>query len=252
MKERETREKSPMELWAEKEIEIAIEREKADDEADEPSYMSSEYGVMCYKSALKAYKSLCEDGHSGMSIGFTRQILNRLLDHKVLTPIVDTDDIWKKSFTQNGATSYQCERMTSVFKNVEPDGTVTYDDVSRVVCHDIQMSHVPYHSGLADRVINELFPIKMPYIPEDGEYKVFCNQCLANPENGGDFDTIWIMHAITPSGEQVMINRYFKEDDDTKPFVEIDVNEFLKRLGKAMRRGKENRGQNEIHSETKQ
>lgn len=35
-----------------------------------------------------------EDGHSGMSIGITKNILNRLIAGKPLTPIVDTEDIW--------------------------------------------------------------------------------------------------------------------------------------------------------------
>ena len=28
-----------------------------------------DYGCACYESALKAFESLCEDGHSGYSIG---------------------------------------------------------------------------------------------------------------------------------------------------------------------------------------
>ena len=39
-----------------------------------------DYGCACYDSAFKAFQSLCEDGHSGMSIGFTKNILNRLID----------------------------------------------------------------------------------------------------------------------------------------------------------------------------
>lgn len=77
--------------WAKKEVEIACKRENPDKKEEE-----FDYGCACYESALKAFESLCEDGHSGMSIGFTKNILNWLIDGKPLTPIEDTDYIWKE------------------------------------------------------------------------------------------------------------------------------------------------------------
>lgn len=56
------------------------------------------YGAMCYASALRAFESLVKDGRSGMSIGFTKQILNRLIDGEPLTPIEDTEDTWTNRF----------------------------------------------------------------------------------------------------------------------------------------------------------
>lgn len=57
--------------WAKREVEIACKRENPDKKEGE-----FDYGCACYESALKAFESLCEDGHSGMSIGFTKNILN--------------------------------------------------------------------------------------------------------------------------------------------------------------------------------
>ena len=58
---------------------MACEREKSGDDGDG----FSEYGCACYRSALKAFNSLMEDEHSGMSIiGITRNILNRLIAGK--------------------------------------------------------------------------------------------------------------------------------------------------------------------------
>ena len=63
------RKKTSMDLWAENEVELACEREKSGDDGDG----FSEYGCACYRSALKAFNSLMEDEHSGMSIiGITR------------------------------------------------------------------------------------------------------------------------------------------------------------------------------------
>ena len=78
-----------MKDWAEREVEIACRREN-------PDRGEFDYGCACYESALKAYKSLVEDGHSGFSIVLTKHILNRLIDCKPLTPIEDTDDIWNE------------------------------------------------------------------------------------------------------------------------------------------------------------
>lgn len=68
--------------WAKREVEIACKRENPDRKEGE-----FDYGYACYESALKAFYCLMEDWHSGMSIGITKNILNRLIDGKCLTPI---------------------------------------------------------------------------------------------------------------------------------------------------------------------
>ena len=60
--------------WAEQECRLACKRENPDFDFDGNDF---DYGCSCYKSALKAYKSLVEDEHSGMSFSFTRDILER-------------------------------------------------------------------------------------------------------------------------------------------------------------------------------
>ena len=51
--------------WAKKEVKLF--KEKQDD-----------YGKLCADSALKAFLSLVEDNHSGLSIKITQNLLNRL------------------------------------------------------------------------------------------------------------------------------------------------------------------------------
>ena len=74
--------------WAEREIEIACKKENPNWDGK-----SFDYGCACYQSALKAYKSLCEDEHSGFSFGLTKNILIRLMDGLPLMPITDEDFI---------------------------------------------------------------------------------------------------------------------------------------------------------------
>lgn len=214
-----------MKDWAEREVEIACRRENPDREEGE-----FDYGCACYESALKAYKSLVEDEHSGFSIRLTQHILNRLIDCKPLTPIEDTDDIWNECglYGDDGAKHYQCSRMGSLFKDVYPDGTVKYSDTDRVVMVEMT-TDTTWHNGLINQIVEELFPLTMPYMPTDNPYRVYCEECLSDPKNG-DYDTIAVHYILKPDGERVDVNRYFKEGNSVYAcWDEIDRAEYEKR-----------------------
>lgn len=212
-----------MKTWAEKEIEIACARERAAGENE----VDWDYGCACYESALKAFKSLMEDGHSGYSIGVTKNILIRLIEGKPLTPIEDTPDVWNICTRKdNGEIEYQCSRMSSLFKTVHKDGSVTYSDVNRVSVSYAANPDIWWCSGQARAIINEMFPITMPYWPREKGYRMYAEDFLVDPANG-DFDTVGYFYAIDPDGKRIEINRYFAEKNGE--FVEIDVTEYLER-----------------------
>lgn len=205
-----------MKEWAKREIEIAIgrERESSEDEWD--------YGAACYESAHKAFESLLEDGHSGMSIGFTRAILNRLIDGRPLTPIVDTPDVWSDiTCCHDEYTSHQCRRMSSLFKYVYKDGRVEYHDNDQYRCKDVDGGGT-YTGGPARRVVHEMFPVTMPYYPGK-PITVYTRDFLTDKKNG-DFDTVGVLYAISGDGTRTDINRFFKEGADG--FVEIEESEY--------------------------
>ena len=208
--------------WAKREIELARAKEKEELEDGE-----FDYGGGCYDSALKAFKSLTEDGHSGYSIGLTKYILDRLIDGQPLTPIEDTDDNWNDISgyrPEEGCTEYQCKRMGSLFKYVYNDGRVTYRDINLFYCVDINNGST-YHSGLVQKIIDDMFPITMPYMPGN-PLRVYCLDFLTDLKNG-DFDTVGVFYVMTPSGERIDINRFFKEGEDNESgWVEIDKTEY--------------------------
>lgn len=218
-----------MREWAKREVEIACKRERGDDSNDD----EWDYGCACYESALKAYESLLEDGHSGMSIGITKQILNRLIDGKPLTPIEDHDDIWNDvSYDITLKKSYQCKRMSSLFKDVYPDGTVKYHDVNRFVCVDVHDKTNHYNSGLVKRIMHELLPITMPYYPGP-TIEVICEEFLTDERNG-DYDTVGVLYYILPDGTSEPIDRYFKEGTDD--WEEISLEEYINRKSRKIER----------------
>ena len=221
------REKSSMEKWAEEEIRLACEKE-------------GEYGRACYKSAMKAYKSLLNDDHSGFSIHLTKNILNRLINVQPLTPIEDVPEVWNDispwKSDEGMVEKYQCRRMSSLFKEVYDDGAVVYDDIDRVSCIDINNPSVSWHNGLGNKIVNELFPIEMPYYPSTSPYKLYMEDFLVDPNNG-DFDTKGFFYLIKPDGERVEINKFYKEQDEG--WAEIGIEEYNDRKMRCFEEGKE-------------
>lgn len=214
--------------WTRNEIEIACKKEN-------PNYEegSFDYGCGCYKSALKAYESLCDDEHSGMSFNFAKNILIRLMDGNPLTPITDEDFLETESYEaeeylkERGLKSnIQCPRMSSLFRKETLDGKISYSDISR--CYGIENNDegYAYSSGGITQIINELFPITMPYTPTHNKYKVYTETFLVDKENG-DFDTRGFIYTITPDGKKIDINIFEKEADNG--WIRISKEEYEER-----------------------
>ena len=213
--------------WAEQECRLACKKENPNFDFDSDDFDS---GCSCYKSALKAYKSLVEDEHSGMSFSFTRDILERLMRHEPLTPI--TDDDFKggsliysdEDLASMGLKSkIQCPRMSSLFRKETVDGKVTYCDVNRAYSINVENPSDTFYCGRETNIVDEMFPIKMPYLPEKEEYKAYIQTFLADKKNG-DFDTQGILYLITPEGKRIDINRYYTEK--AGKMVEISKDEY--------------------------
>lgn len=204
--------------WAELEIERACNREK---EMCEHDYT---YVCGCYESALKAYKSLEEDGHSGLSISFTKMILDRLIEHLPITPLEDLEEDWELVDEYNDEKSYQHKRYSGLFKTINKDNKIRYNDVNKSYAVDVDNPHASYYNGLINSIITEMFPIKFPYYPI-GSIKVFCETFLVDPKNG-DYDTKGILYGIAPHGERIEINKFFHEENGE--FKEINKEEYNK------------------------
>lgn len=214
--------------WAEEEVRIASEYERKQVEQD--SHIADDmfdYANGCYQSALKAYKSLCEDGHSGMSFNITVNILKRLCAGKPLTPIEDTEDVWGDAYEAPTGTGikYQCRRMHSLIKTVSKvDGSVSYSDVDRIIA--VNPDGIIHHNGFVNRQIDKLYPITMPYMPPTKPYIVKTYD-FSSKGISGEFDTMLIRSVTEPSGKEVPLNLRFKETEDG--FAPIDEKEYEER-----------------------
>ena len=211
--------------WARKEIELRKTFEGQGLKEGE-----FDYGGSCCDSALKAFESLMADGHSGASIHITKAVLNRLIDGKPLMPIEDTIDIWNEvSYNKETKTTmFQNKRMSGLFKYVDENGVNKYSDVNRCYAYDVLNPQFTYSSGLINRIIDEMFPIELPYMPADKSIVVATKEHLTDEKNGS-YDTVAVLHATLPEGTVATINRYFKEGNK-REWVEIDKNEYNVRV----------------------
>lgn len=165
--------------WAKKEVELAKAAKPDDD-----------YGNLCIDAAYKLLEVFAEQGHSGVSAPYTVMYFKRLTEHKPLTPITEED-----SFSESG----QCERCSSLFKNFHPiTGEIYYNDVDRACGVDINAElRFTFGSQFINNVVNKLYPITLPYMPEDRRYFVEIERT-----DRGD-------HALsvrTPTGDKIPID----------------------------------------------
>lgn len=202
--------------WAEKEIELALAREVAaiendpEETGEDMKAMHKHYASSCYDSALKAYKSMMGDDHSGYSFGIARSILKRLLDGYPLTPIEDVPESWTLVRETEEVQEYQCRRCSSLFKDVDKKtGNVTYVDTDQVICTD---GRITYTNGFITKLITDEYPITMPYWP-NGRYIVHTTDFALSAEPGV-FDTMALFDVTLPDKTVVPLNLYFKETEN--------------------------------------
>ena len=214
-----------IDTWAKREVELA-KNEALKSGSDN---CSTHYICECLNSALKAFNSLIEDGHSGAAVEQTLMFLQRLVRRLPLTPI-DEDTTWvKSSVSESGTITYQCARMTSLFKDVDREGNITYSDVNRVVCVNKDDSHAPvWYNGFVSKIVNSIYPIKFPYYTSSDPIIAYVSKHTTSLSE--DFDTMCIDSVKLDNGETVELKRFFKEDPNINSWVEIDEEEYNSRV----------------------
>ena len=212
--------------WAENEVRNICKKIDPNFELGKEHF---DYDCSCYESALKAFKSLCDDGHSGYTFITTKNILIRLMNRLPLSPITEEDfddSPTAINHPNDGDKEYQCKRMLPLFKNIYKDGTISYSDISRHYCINIENPSDIYYTKTP---IDELFPITLPYYPTVEKYKYYTQTFLTDKRNG-DYDTKAFLYVITPEGEKVEVNKFYAEIN--KEWKEISEEEYNERLNK--------------------
>lgn len=217
--------------WAKNEIEIL---KKAI--PDTWGEAAKEMQIRLYDDVLEAVNALDRilesQGHSGMSYYELSYMLKRLMDNRPLSPITE-DDEWEFVFESgdegNRCKGYQCRRLSSLFKDVYEDGTITYSDTQRVICYDPrELTGGTFTNGFIRRLIDKMYPITLPYYP-DGIYKVRVEDYLLfHSSDTDDFDTFYIKDVKLPNGKIKEIEKVYTCTPENEEWHEISKEEFNK------------------------
>lgn len=116
--------------------------------------------------------------------------------------------------------------MSSLFKYVAKDGSVSYSDLNRCYCASKEKSSINWFNGFISSIYDEMYPITMPYMPNN-KPDIIVRDTLLTDRKNGDYDTIAILYIRRANGEKVEVNRYFKENDIS--FTEISLEEYKER-----------------------
>lgn len=217
--------------WARQEVQLA-KAELKRNQNDEAQYM-----IACYDSALKAYKKLIDDGHSGTSFTITRGILEKLMHEIPLMPIENKEIMWTHVYYLGNESVSLHKRMPSLFKMVnKKTGIVRFSDNDRILCKNtVDTSSAYFHNDFITRIIDGMFPIEFPYMPTKEKYIAYVTEFLVDPANG-DFDTMNLVSVKLPTGEVRPINLYYKKENGRWSLITPD--EWIGRKKKAFERNK--------------
>lgn len=234
-----------------KEIELAIKRENPDWDGK-----SFDYGIAIYQNVLECYEAIYplieKAGHSGMSYSFFLSKFMRVLEDKPLTPITEED--FNEDFPEesglserigpNGNKVKQCVRYPSLFRNIDINGKVTYNDVDRIII--IDQYGLTWHSNWTEKLCEDLIPsITLPYMPSNNTIKIYVWQFSYNkikqPKfyiERGSYNAEYIDRIVFPDGEIIKVDRLYLEDEDNPVNYTSEMIEEIKQVveeGKRLR-----------------
>lgn len=233
--------------WARREVDLA--KTYINIENEEAKEMTSEK----YEVAYRSYCNFLDSLKKFEDISFIKSIFTDLLNNENLSPIVDSEEDWilTEGFDpaagndNPGWSIYKCKRRNSMFKKVTYDrktgemDEVTFRDLNRAVCIDINKPDCMYTGGMGPLVLDEMMPITMPYSP-CGKIRIFTEDFKYHEKYEGDLDTVGVLYFRMPDGTMKEVKRYFKEDHKSKHMVEISQSEYLsrkKRVEDRMKKG---------------
>lgn len=225
-----------MKEWARREVDLAKAYLNVEDQIVKET-ISEEY-----EAAYRSYCDFLDEYEKLENTKIIKTVFTQLLHEENLSPIVDSEDDWilvegfdpAAGGDNPGWSIYQCKRRGSMFKKVVYDrktgevDEITFRDIDRAVCIDINKPDYMYTGGMGPLVLDEMIPITLPYSP-CGKIRIFTEDFKYHEDQEGDLDTVGVLYFRMPDGTMKEVKRYFKEDHETKQMVEITQLEYLSR-----------------------
>ena len=229
--------------WDEKEIKLNLAEFVKTGEIENPDLIQDEkgnwafadpkantWGSKIYPIALtviQKYRELIADNNlDEFQIGTLRFLVDRLIHDKPIIEITDENADWVDMSECLGANDseklYQSSRCTSMFKQVNSDGSVFYSDVDRWVCRDGYDLSNTFHCSVIYQILDKLYPINLPYNPDMTPTTILVIQGNSGSDNIYDeVDLISFMDPIT--------REWFYYKESGEDWLSIDQLEFSMR-----------------------
>lgn len=200
--------------WAENEVNLALE----DLKKHGAHLCTQNLQIRQFREALRIYRKYCLDKSREMSTAPVNYIVDHLINNLPLTDLTNDPSQWHQlpdlSITSDIKVEYYThKRYPTLCKRAFPDGTERYTDSRRIKFCSIRNPEQLLDDYGSHIILNEVFPIIMPYMPPLHPYKMIGETFLTDPKNG-DYDTIGYFYIECPNGNMVSINRYFKLEGD--------------------------------------
>lgn len=133
--------------WAKEELDLLVEN-------------NDSIQIEINKNIMELVEVFAKQGHTGFTASYTIGILNRLIDHKPITPLTGSEDEWEEVFDKDSNTQ-QNKRCSAVFRKDFDNSTAYYID-GKVFSDD---GGETWYTNKDSR-IPVIFPFRVPEHPE--------------------------------------------------------------------------------------
>ncbi len=172
------------------------------------------YIESCYDSALETYIALMEDNKINKeNLDFVIGTFFKLIDHKPLIPLTEETITWVPMSDFGEPNEWQCAEYSSLFKKIDKEGNISYNDVSAFYCKSGDQTFSS--GGIYKECFFKHFPITFPYDVNVNESVIYVKDYLLfKTKDTNDFDTTYIEKIVHPVKGEIIINEWYVEDEN--------------------------------------
>lgn len=178
-----------------------------------------------YDNALKMFEGVIKKTDDDTSNLTSFDILKKLLDEEVLTPLEDSDFNIDRGNIFGDEHIYATSRTPRVFKAVSKDGNIRYADHQYI--RRVNNLGCSRYTIYCDYISDYIPKITMPYTPVERPYTVLQEEFYlgedgtvnASLKKSGyslwPFNSAYVTRIITPEGKEIKVNKLyvFKDGD---------------------------------------
>lgn len=201
------------------EREIELLRKENHEGGDDDSPSAAKYADIIVDCLEEVMEVIERQNHSGMSISFLSQYISRACKGLPLTSLKGSEDEWVAwEKYGEGPKTRQNLRYYSLFQ--KEDGTLS--DTNRAV-FITERDGITWHAHIPEEIKAKIPPIKFPYFPIHGEYKIYGNDFYFDEdgndrteEHRGMFNRTFYHYMEDGEGNRAELNLWYEEGEDGK------------------------------------